>query len=131
MIYDIVRDAQGAARIAAEKKYAELVAAGPKYEVYNADIAGEKKGPAVGTMLDVCGFATCYIPVSQMSRRLPEVKLLITQKILGYDDYRKACYIYTGGNRQEMSVNEAAAHAACEVMRNNGYGKAYVESRID
>ncbi len=54
----LLRQAMEAARYAALEQYEKLVAAGPAYDVRNADlITGAAYGPSLGTMLDLCGFA--------------------------------------------------------------------------
>jgi len=101
------------------------------YNVYNADpLTGKALGPSIGTMHDLCGFSYVYIPVRILSRRSKIVKDLIASHVLSYDDYRKALHLRIPYIDQGISVNEAAANAACEFLRSQGI-ECYTESRLD
>lgn len=99
---------------------------GPKYAVHNADLTGNLKGPAIGTMLDVCGNA--WLEFTDKRSKL-------------YRAFKAAGYVSRSGNnvdipythrfRQEMSLHEAAISAAQNVMLKHGIKGTRVNSYID
>lgn len=120
-----------AAVTAGNAKLAELKNAGPKYAVHNGDVfTGKPVGPAVGTMLDLCGFAYCFIPKRVLSTRSKAVKALLVKQRLSNWDYERALMVRLPHIDQAISVNEAAAQAAVEVLKQNGID-AYMSSRLD
>lgn len=132
----ILVEAENAAAKAAEKWLREAEARGPKYSVHSSDLAGNS-GPAVGYLLDVCGFAWIefkdrrsgfyrwckkYVNAMNNSRGMRPERTLYRVPIGGaYDAWR---------GRQEMGLKEAAMYAANEVFLKYGI-KTYVRSRID
>ena len=125
-IKEIIQKAQVAGAQAAAAKRLELQAAGPRYGVVNA-----ATGRSEGTLNDLCGFAYLYVPAQKgFSRKVKVVKELIAERQLGFDSYRNATVIRLPFISQEISVNEAGAYAAQEILKQAGLN-AYVESRLD
>lgn len=128
----LVHAIQNAARMgqrAAEIRLETMQARGPVYAVRNVDpFTGAACGPAIGTMLDVCGFAWVTIP--GLSRRTKAIKELISEGLLSYSHYEKRVQLHISTHRQEIGVNEAACERAAEVLNALGI-KAYPCSRID
>lgn len=109
------------------KNDAKLVAAGPAYDVRNADlITGAAYGPSLGTMLDLCGFAGVKIRPANSSF----VRYLRSQGVGRNDSYEGGYWVSAQTHRQEISVNEAWASAFAEVLRAAGID-AWMDSRLD
>jgi hypothetical protein len=133
LVIEVVNRCRIAGTAAAKAKLAELVQAGPRYAVYNSDLAGNHIGNAVGTLLDVCGFAN--LRISARGKFFQLAKTLYKES-----HYRFFCTTayYGGGHfsvfdttmRQEMSVNTAACKAMVPILSEYGIS-ATVESRID
>jgi hypothetical protein len=116
-------------RDAADKAATDWLAAaearGPKYSVHQADLLGNQ-GPAIGTMLDVCGNA--WVELKDKRTKL-------------YKAFKGAGYLTPSGNsvalnynlrgRQEMGLHIAAAEAALKVLTDRGIKEARVHSYID
>jgi hypothetical protein len=129
-VLEVIAEARRAGAVAAAAKLEELQAAGPKYTVHNGGLQ-HGWGPAIGTMLDVCGFASMRISARgkffQLAKKIAQ----------GYRFYCTNAYgggghlsIFDSTNRQEMSVNKAAADAHAEVLAKYGI-QASVRTRID
>lgn len=130
----IWKEAQAAARTAADAQLKELQAAGPRWAITEHENPLDDNSPikrVVGTMLDVCGFA--WLHFSNCNRK-PTSTLVRYLKAQGI-----ASKHYQGGYtarvpaapmRQELSVKEAAARAAANVLQQHGI-TVYAQSRID
>ncbi len=122
---EVLKQVKAQAKKAEQVKLNELLTQGPRYNVLNQDKS------LAGQMLDLCGFATCYIPTQKgFSRRSKWVKELIQSGELSFDDYRKSFYVYLPSMRQEISIKESMAYAASKVLESAGL-KTFVESRLD
>jgi len=132
-VLEVVSEARQAGAVAAQKKMEELTAAGPRFTVHNSDLAGNQ-GPAIGTLLDVCGWASLRIKARGKFYLLAK-KISIRGQYRFYcrrDDYSGGgmLSIYDSSMRQEMSINIAAARAHADVLAKYGI-EANVTSRID
>ena len=125
-VIEVIKEAREAGRIAAENKLGELTNAGPKWAVTS-------RSTVVGTLLDVCGFATMKISARgkffQLAKKLSQERQ--------YRFYCRNAYggggglsIFDSTNRQEMSVNRVAAEAHAGILAKYGI-EARVETRID
>jgi hypothetical protein len=104
-----------------------LRAQGPKWGIKN-----EMTGRLEGTMLDVCGFASCKLPSQPgISMRAKDVKELVASGYLYHGTYGGSSfsvrYPHIG---QEISVNEACCAAMADHLKSVGY-EAYMTSRVD
>jgi hypothetical protein len=127
----ILNEATNAATIAGRAKLVELQSRGPAYTVSNADLfTGKPVGPAIGTMLDLCGFAYCLIPKRVLSTRSKAVKTLIAERKLSNWSYEKALMVRLPHVDQAISVNVAMADAASDVLKSYGLN-SYTTSRLD
>jgi len=128
----VIAAALEAGRAAAAEKEAAMRAAGPKWAVTDADLAGNPiPGAPVYTMLGLCGFAWLVLP----DGRCPEARYVKTlpgcykrYEGRGYEWRPREVY---GG--QMMEVKEAAMAAMAKVLNDEGWfgGKCYVDSRLD
>lgn len=101
------------------------------FTVHNADpITGKAYGPVIGAMHDLCGFAYCQIPKRVLSMRSKAVKELVAERVLSNWDYQGVLVLKLPHIDQGISVNEAMANAASEVLTKHGID-SYVESRLD
>ena len=118
----VIQEAREAGRIAALEKLQELQKQGPQFAVTS--------GPTVvGTLLDVCGFASLKISARGKF-------YLLAKKLAKHHCFRFMCdrAYYGGGHlcifdstmRQELSINKAACQGQAEVLAKYG-----IESRID
>ena len=127
----VIKEARYAGRILANVKFMELERKGPAYAVQDGDTM-------VGTMLDVCGFAS--LKISARGKFFQTAKRLSSMQNGRSECFRFHCTnAYHGGGhlaifdssmRQEMSVNVAACEGQAEVLRKYGL-KVRIESRID
>lgn len=125
----IIVEAREAGRIAANKKLQELQNQGPKYAVVD-EMNNDK---VVGTLLDVCGFAS--LKISARGKFFQTAKKLSKER--GYRFHCTNAYhggghlaIFDSTMRQEMSINEAACEGQAEILRKYGL-QVRIESRID
>lgn len=131
---EIINEARNAGREAAAKKYAELVEAGPRWKLQDADL-DDKPIPGGKTyyMLDLCGFANIHIK-NRRGKVWKELKQLHNAGERIYiatgNPYGGWISIFDMTNRQEISVNEAAAEAAAEVLRKHSID-CHVTTRLD
>ena len=116
----IYHEARDAGVLAAQKQLQELQGQGPAYVVKSGNTV-------VGTMLDVCGFASVIISKGNSSYARWAKK----QDNLAHSAYRGGTTLFIRATqRQELSVNRAACEAAAEILRSHGI-EVHVESRID
>lgn len=129
----IMAEAGTAAAKAAEETFRKLEANGPAYTVHNADILTGAKGPAIGTMLDLCGGAWIRIkgtsPLVRVLKKIGRPDGSYPPTFEG-DGWRISKDSYAGGYhlgfsyrlrvRQEASVHENAMTAAAEVLKAHG-----------
>lgn len=132
LVLSVIHEARKAGQIEAERKLAELLGNGAKYNVTD----GEK---LVGKMLDVCGFAS--LKISARGKFFQLAKKLSDEENIGlHNCWRFSCVnAYRGGGalsifdstfRQEMSVNIAACVGQAKVL--NAYGiETTIQSRMD
>jgi hypothetical protein len=125
-IVQILREATRQGKSAAAAKKEELKNAGPRWKVTDG------QGHEYGTMLDVCGFASCHIPSQKgFNGRMKLIKKLVEERYLFKHDYGRTSFVLRLSiPDQEMSVNEAGARAASEVIKAAGFD-SYMDSRID
>lgn len=101
------------------------------FTVHNADvITGKAIGPSLGGMHDLCGFAYCMIPKRVLSTRSKAVKALMLLGVIRNNDYERALCLRLPYIDQGITVNEASAQAAADVLNTHGLG-AYMTSRLD
>ncbi len=126
LVESVIHEARKAGRIVAEEKLNELQGEGAKFIVRDGM-------EAVGTMLDVCGFAHLKINARgkffQLAKRLSagfNVRFSCSRRYHGGGSLS----IFDSTFRQEMSVNIAACVGQAKVL--NAYGiETSIESRID
>jgi hypothetical protein len=129
----VIAVARTAGGFAATMKLADLQEAGPAFTIHNEDFSGNR-GPAIGTLLDICGGATLKISARgkffQIAKRLSQEDRSL--RFYCTNAYRGGgrLSIYDSTNRQEMSVNKAAADAHAAVLAEYGIS-ARVETYID
>ena len=125
-VLSVVKEARRAGKIAADKKLQELQDRGPQWTVHD--------GPTVvGTLLDVCGWAS--LKISARGKFFQLAKTLTDRPVLRV--YCRRAYrgggmlsIFDSTRRQELSVNEAACRGQAKVLAKYGI-KAHVISNID
>ena len=135
----LLETAKDAAELASNECYRNLVEAGPRYNIRNADLFGEVSGPVVGTMLDLCGGA--WIVLNGNQKFVRDLKKIGNKKLDWIEgsgwSLRKSVdsgYIlhlnYSKSVRQESSVHSAAYHSAMKILDAAGV-KGYVHTFID
>lgn len=138
----IMAKAVDAAHKAGKEQLKKLQAAGPAYTVHNVtNLVTDEMGPAIGTMLDVCGNA--YLTISGTDAFVRAAKKQLSHDDSYLPNYRgdnwsmwKGVYkgytlhLDTGLLRQEFSVNEKAMYAAQEALKEQGVN-VRVRSYID
>lgn len=125
----IMNEAQTAGRLAGQARL-DAIKGQVNILVYNAHpITGERQSIA-GTMHDLCGFAYCLIPKRVLSLRSKVVKRLVEERVLSNWEYHKALKLSLPYIDQGISVNEAAAEAAIQVLKKYGI-ESYMDSRLD
>lgn len=127
MVKDVVLECRAAGKAAGAAQLAKLQGHGPVWAVKSGD-------KVVGTMLDVCGFASIKLNARQGFYR-------VAKKVAEDNSLRFSCgkaypsggrfAVYDMSRRQEMSVNEAAASACAEVLKSHGVKEVYMTSRMD
>jgi len=134
-VLGVIAEARQAGRVAAEVKLQELMAAGPKWNVYGGPPGKEE---LAGTMLDLCGGAWLVIDTKQPFYRAAS---RLSSKEPGRSPHRFMCQRQYGGGgmlsifdmtgRQELSVNEAAEKAAKKVLERHGVNVIRVHTYVD
>jgi len=128
-VLKVIDEARKLGRVTAADKLTELQNAGPKYSAHDEN----RNNRCVGTMLDVCGFASIRISARGKFFQL-------AKKLAATGNYRFYCVVdYQGGgslsiydssHRQEMSINKAACVGQARVL--NSYGiQTRIATRID
>lgn len=103
----------------------------PEYEIYDADIFGNRVSPTGHTLRGLCGFAWVRI----IPARGKMVSWLKKNGIGRTDTYKGGYMLWAGtdlfvGGTQSVDIKYAAARAACKILNENGI-RAYPESRLD
>lgn len=125
----IMNEAQVAGRLAGQARL-NVIKGQVNVLVYNADpITGERRSIA-GTMHDLCGMAYCLIPKRVLSLRSKAVKRLVVEDVLSDWNYHGALCLRLPILDQGISVREATANAAVEVLKKHGID-CYMDSRLD
>lgn len=123
----LMTEMRSAADAASKAWLEKALQCGPKYSVHDGDLlTGKPVGPAIGTMLDVCGCA--WIEFTDKRSKL-------------YRAFKSTGYVSPSGNnislsyslsgRQEMGLHEAAIVAAQKVLTDRGIKGTRIHSYID
>ena len=122
---DAVADLMDKARAAANAAGAAwLAAATPRYSVHQETLDGHR-GPAVGTMLDLCGGA--YIKFTD--RRCSDFKSFKRANAIRHESTVDLIHMFRG--RQEHGLNVACMEAAYKVFKDAGISNITVKDYID
>ena len=133
-IVAVLMNAQRSGREAGEVRLNELQKAGPRWQVVN-----ESDNNAVGTMLDVCGYAGIHLKGhSKIVKAFKALgnpdrygDLAINGMSISKNDYRGGYGLRANlSNRQEMSVNEKAVQAFHDYCKSHNLECTW-SSRID
>jgi hypothetical protein len=140
----MIQEARSAGATAATQRNQELIGGGAVWEVFDADLAGNRiPGGNSYTMHDVCGFAWIHVPngrdkvVQAMKKVVGEGNQSMRASVskaygkTGYDIRIYDMENHLGPNAQYMSVQAAAYRAALQVLQRYGLGDARVETRMD
>jgi hypothetical protein len=119
----VYEEAIQAASDAANKWLSE---AKPRFEVYSADLAGNRLGPS-SYLLDNCGGAYIYFK----DKRKRAFKQFKAAGFLKKTFSETLSLHYTGWQRQEHGLHVAACRAALQVFTNHGIQGLALRDYID